>query len=145
MSLSSPTTSYPASTKYLTDSDPTSPPDPVTIAVGMEAFSSRPRHTEPATRRERQRRGSTHCPRRPGDGLESAISGPFGPPEALALVLHKRPLGFANHTVEPTRGGRGDGGDQDQPEGVIRDPVSRLAAEQERERDDPDELPQEHS
>ena len=35
MSLSRPITSYPASTKCWTDSDPISPPDPVTIAVGI--------------------------------------------------------------------------------------------------------------
>ena len=35
MSFSSPTTSYPARTRWRTESDPTRPPDPVTIATGM--------------------------------------------------------------------------------------------------------------
>ncbi len=37
MSFSSPITSKPASTKCWTDSDPISPPEPVTIAVGIDA------------------------------------------------------------------------------------------------------------
>ena len=41
MSLSTPMTSKPASTKWRTDSDPTSPPDPVTIATGIAGPSSR--------------------------------------------------------------------------------------------------------
>ena len=35
MSFSSPITVQPSRAKWMTDSEPTSPPDPVTIAVGI--------------------------------------------------------------------------------------------------------------